>query len=85
MTPHGVAYPQFKAGSAAPPPVMQISKGTVAFMCESSRPFTITDWAWKNEQKHEHEPIMWNDLVDNFSEHMEEIEAILCKKKTVTN
>lgn len=79
MTPHGVAYPEFKAASAATPPEMQISKGSVAFMFESSRPFTITDYAWNSDKKHEHEPAMWDDLVDNFSSHKEEIEKILGK------
>jgi homogentisate 1,2-dioxygenase len=38
---------------------MQISKGAVAFMMESSRMFTITDWAWNSKKKHEHDPKMW--------------------------
>jgi homogentisate 1,2-dioxygenase len=38
---------------------MQISKGAVAFMAESSRMFTITDWAWNSKKKHEHDPKMW--------------------------
>jgi hypothetical protein len=50
---------QFKAASAQPPPEMQISKGAVAFMMESSRMFTITDWAFKSKKKHEHDPKMW--------------------------
>jgi homogentisate 1,2-dioxygenase len=50
---------QFKAASAAPPPEMQISKGAIAFMMESSRMFTITDWAWNSNKKHEHDPKMW--------------------------
>ena len=58
---------------------MQISKGAVAFMFESSRPFTIADWAWKSEKKHEHDPKMWDDLVDNFSGHQKEIEELLQK------
>jgi hypothetical protein len=33
---------------------MQISKGAIAFMMESSRMFTITDWAWNSKKKHEH-------------------------------
>lgn len=93
FVPHGVAYEevsicrvkpetelmpfQFKAASAQPPPEMQISKGAVAFMMESSRMFTITDWAWKSQKKHEHDPKMWDDLVDNFSKHKDEVEKIL--------
>jgi homogentisate 1,2-dioxygenase len=44
---------------------MQISKGAVAFMMESSRMFTITDWAFKSKKKHEHDPKMW--YVENKS------------------
>lgn len=71
MVPHGVAYTEFAAASKEPPPEMQISKGAIAFMFESSRPFTITDWAWKSDKMHEHDPKMWDDLVDNFSENAE--------------
>ena len=63
FVPHGVAYEEFKAASAAPPPEMQISKGAVAFMMESSRMFTITDWAWNSKKKHEHDPKMWYVLT----------------------
>ncbi|KAJ4296371.1 hypothetical protein N0V90_006416 [Kalmusia sp. IMI 367209] len=77
FVPHGVAYEEFKAASAQPPPEMRISKDAVAFMMESSRPFTITDWAWSSGKKHEHEPKMWDSLVDNFSQHQDEVERIL--------
>ncbi|KAK8182042.1 RmlC-like cupin domain-containing protein [Phyllosticta capitalensis] len=77
MVPHGVAYEEFKAASADEQPQMQISKGSVAFMFESSRPFTITDYAWRSEKKHEHEPSMWDNLVDNFSKHKAEVDEIL--------
>ena len=79
MVPHGVAYEEFKAASENPPPAIQISKGAIAFMFESSRPFTITDFAWNSDKKHEHEPKMWDNLVDNFSTHAEEIEEILSR------
>ncbi|CAN9256067.1 unnamed protein product [Alternaria alternata] len=79
FVPHGVAYEEFKAASAAPPPEMQISKGAIAFMMESSRMFTITDWAWNSKKKHEHDPKMWDDLVDNFSKHKDEVEKILAQ------
>lgn len=62
---------------------MQISKGAVAFMFESSRSFTITDCAMKNDKKHKHEPKKWGDLVDNFPSHKIEAESILGKKKSV--
>jgi homogentisate 1,2-dioxygenase len=66
MVPHGVAYPEFKGASAAEPPQMRISEGTVALMFESSRPFTITDYAWNSKKKHEHDPNMWDDLVGTY-------------------
>ncbi|KAH1550830.1 hypothetical protein KXX57_009150 [Aspergillus fumigatus] len=80
MVPHGVAYEEFKAATENPPPVMQISPASIAFMFESSRPFTITDYAWNSEKRHEHEPKMWDNLVDNFSKHAKEVEEILAKK-----
>jgi len=65
---------------------MQISKGAIAFMFESSRPFTIADYAWNSKKKHEHDPKMWDDLVDNFSMHQDEVEALLKgEKKQVAN
>jgi len=79
MVPHGVAYEEFKAASEAPPPEMRISEGSVAFMFESSRMFTITDWAMESKNIHEHDPKMWDDLVDNFSDHKDEVDAILKK------
>lgn len=80
MVPHGVAYEEFKAASENPPPVMQISEASIAFMFESSRPFTITDYAWNSDKKHEHEPKMWDNLVDHFSTHAKEVEEILARK-----
>ena len=50
-------------------------------MFESSRPFTITDYAWNSNKKHEHEPKMWDNLVDNFSKHAQEVEEILAQAK----
>lgn len=80
MVPHGVAYEEFKAASEQAPPVMQISEASIAIMFESSRPFTITEYAWNSDKKHEHEPKMWDNLVDNFSKHAKEVEDILAKK-----
>ncbi|KAJ4406285.1 hypothetical protein N0V91_004739 [Didymella pomorum] len=77
MVPHGVAYEEFKAATREEPPQMRISEGSIAFMFESNRPFTITDFAWKSEHRHEHEPTMWDNLVNNFSKHAEEVEEIL--------
>jgi hypothetical protein len=47
---------------------MQISKGAIAFMMESSRMFTIADWAWKSEKLHEHDPKMWLVFVEGIDE-----------------
>lgn len=63
VVPHGVAYEEFKAASASEVPQMQISKGAIAFMFESSRPFTISEYAWKSNKMHEHNPKMWDNLV----------------------
>jgi homogentisate 1,2-dioxygenase len=79
FVPHGVAYEEFKAASAQPPPEMRISEGAVAFMMESSRMFTIADWAWNSDKMHEHDPKMWDNLVDNFSTHKDEVEKILAE------
>ncbi|KAJ5924557.1 homogentisate 1-2-dioxygenase [Penicillium verhagenii] len=84
FVPHGVAYEEFKAASDDVPPEMRISEASIAFMFESSRPFTITDFAWNSAKKHEHEPKMWDSLVDHFSEHAEEVEAILAKAKNLS-
>ncbi|KAL4955198.1 Homogentisate 1,2-dioxygenase [Aspergillus filifer] len=80
MVPHGVAYEEFKAATEVDPAVGRISEGSIAFMFESSRPFTITDYAWNSSKRHEHEPKMWDSLVDNFSQYKEEVEEILAKK-----
>jgi homogentisate 1,2-dioxygenase len=77
MVPHGVAYEQFKQATETDPPQASISEGSIAFMFESCRPLTITDFAWKSGNRHEHEPSMWDDLVDNFSKHAVEVEEIL--------
>ncbi|TVY58380.1 Homogentisate 1,2-dioxygenase [Lachnellula cervina] len=77
MVPHGVAYEEFKAATENEPPVMEISKGAIAIMFESSRPFTITDYAWNSNKKHEHDPKMWDNLVDNFSQHQDEVNKVL--------
>lgn len=63
VVPHGVAYEQFKEASENQQPVMQISTGAIALMFESSRPFTITDYAWNSSKLHEHDPTMWDNLI----------------------
>ncbi|RAL15773.1 putative homogentisate 1,2-dioxygenase [Aspergillus homomorphus CBS 101889] len=79
MVPHGVAYEEFQAATTTAPPTMQISLASMAFMFESSRPFTITEFAWSSAKRHEHEPKMWDNLVDHFSEHAAEVQAALAQ------
>ena len=67
VVPHGVAYEEFKAAIENVPPAMQISKSAAAIIFESSRPFTITDYAWNSGKKHEHDPKMWDDLLGKFA------------------
>ncbi len=51
-------------------------------MYESSRPFTITDYAWSAPNLHEHDPKMWDDLVDQFSTTFaKDVEAAKAKAK----
>jgi homogentisate 1,2-dioxygenase len=59
---------------------MPISEESIAFMFESSRPFTIMDYAWNSDKKHEHEPKMWDNLVDHFGGYTKEVEEILVQK-----
>lgn len=77
FVPHGVAYEEFAAASQEKPPEMRISPASIAFMFESCRQFTITDYAWKSDKLHEHEPGMWDKLVDNFSSHQKEVDEIM--------
>lgn len=81
MVPHGVAYKEFKAASESAPALMKISEAAIVFMFESSRPFTLTEWAWTSDKKHEHDPKMWNHLVDRLSTHAKEVEEILGKSQ----
>ncbi|KAE8153209.1 Homogentisate 1,2-dioxygenase [Aspergillus avenaceus] len=77
MVPHGVAYDEFRNATLSSPPVDRISLSSVAFMFESSRALTVTDYAWTSDKRHEHEPAMWDNLVDHFSSHKDEIDRIL--------
>ncbi|CAO2650465.1 Nn.00g017570.m01.CDS01 [Neocucurbitaria sp. VM-36] len=79
---HGVAYEQFEEVSSNDPPVRQISLGSIAFMFESSRAFTISNWAWESKEKHEHDPTMWDNLVNNFSTFKVEVDSILSQHQT---
>ncbi|KAK9382864.1 homogentisate 1,2-dioxygenase-like protein [Kockiozyma suomiensis] len=76
MTPHGVAYEEFKAASADVPPEMRISPGSIAFMFESSRAFSIAEFAWTVDKLHFHDPTMWDDLVNNFTSHLDEVKRL---------
>ncbi|KAK9464608.1 homogentisate 1,2-dioxygenase-like protein [Lipomyces arxii] len=76
MTPHGVAYEEFKAASDAPPPEMQISKGAIAFMFESCRAFTVAEYGWTSDKLHFHDHTMWDDLVNNFTSHLDEVKRL---------
>lgn len=77
MVPHGVDYEEFKDATEQEQPVRKISEGSIAIMFESSRPFTITEYAWTTEKRHEHNPEMWDNLVDNFSRHQDEVYALM--------
>ena len=59
FVPHGVAYEEFVAASQEVQAEVQISKGAVAFMFESCRMLTVTEWAWRRDERHEFEPTMW--------------------------
>lgn len=49
-------------------------------MFESAYPFRVTEYALKGSGKvHEHDPKMWDDLVDNFSKHRKEWEQYVKK------
>jgi homogentisate 1,2-dioxygenase len=63
FVPHGVSYPEWKKAGETAPPEMRISEGAAAFMLRELPRFTITDWAWNSDKKHEHDPTMWDDLV----------------------
>lgn len=78
MVPHGVAYDEFCAATESVPPEVQISKGAVAFMFESSRAFTVTEWAFRSDKKHEHDPKMWDALV---APQIEELKRILADQQ----
>ena len=45
--PHVVVYPEFMAATAAELESMRPSEDVIAFLFESSRPFTITDYAMR--------------------------------------
>ncbi|KAG8782749.1 hypothetical protein FRC12_020458 [Ceratobasidium sp. 428] len=75
---HGVAYEEFKAASGTDLQPMRISEGTIAFMMESSRMFTMTDYAMKRSGKlHEHNPAMWDNLDAQFLKHLDSVNKTL--------
>ncbi|KAK4705980.1 homogentisate 1,2-dioxygenase, partial [Phenoliferia sp. Uapishka_3] len=87
--PHGVDYPTFKAASEIEQNGAQwISDKTIAIMFESSRGFTLTDWAITGSGTiHYHEPSqsniipftakMWDPLESEFIERLDEVNAHL--------
>jgi homogentisate 1,2-dioxygenase len=47
-------------------------------MFESSRPFTLTEYAWTRcGVKHEHEPKMWDPLRAEFMDRLDVVNADL--------
>ena len=79
--PHGVSYEVFEAGSTGEQVPTRVHEGTIAFMFESSMPWTITDYAMNRSGKlHMHEPKMWDNLKANFMKHLDEINADLKAK-----
>ncbi|KAH7336479.1 putative homogentisate 1,2-dioxygenase [Rhexocercosporidium sp. MPI-PUGE-AT-0058] len=77
MVPHGKPYEGYLAATTAAPGLVQMSKGSIAFMFESARAFTITEYAWKSDKKHQHNPELWDRVKSHFPEHQEEIEKAL--------
>ncbi|ORY72416.1 homogentisate 1,2-dioxygenase [Leucosporidium creatinivorum] len=79
FTPHGVDYEVFSAASEIEQNGAQwISDGAYAFMFESCRAFTLTDWAVKRSGTiHYHEPKMWDPLESEFIERLDEVNAHL--------
>ncbi|GAA5920808.1 hypothetical protein JCM1841_005104 [Sporobolomyces salmonicolor] len=81
FTPHGVSHEVFKEASEIEQSQPQfISQGTVAVMFESSRQFTLTDYAVNRSGTiHYHEPKMWDPLVSEFVERLDEVNEHLAK------
>ncbi|GAA5982308.1 hypothetical protein JCM11641_002004 [Rhodosporidiobolus odoratus] len=81
MTPHGVDYEVFEAASNIEQNGAQwISDGCYAFMFESSRQFTLTDYAVKRSGTiHYHEPSMWDPLQAGFLDRLDEVNAHLAQ------
>lgn len=76
--PHGVDYDVWNAASHGELLPEKISQGSLMIMFESSMPLTITDYAMnRSGVKHEHEPMMWDNLRANFMSHLDEINADL--------
>ncbi|KAK4050932.1 hypothetical protein OIO90_004908 [Microbotryomycetes sp. JL221] len=76
FTPHGVDYQVWKQATELnqDETAQFISKGTYAFMFESCRPFTLTEYATqKCGTIHYHEPKMWDPLESEFIERLDEV------------
>ncbi|GAA6052039.1 hypothetical protein JCM3770_002334 [Rhodotorula araucariae] len=74
-TPHGVDYDVWKAATEIEQNGAQwISDGCYAVMFESSRMFTLTDYAVKRAGTiHYHEPKMWDKLEAEFIDRLDEV------------
>lgn len=46
---------------------------------ESSKQFTLTDWAMNHKNKHEHEVKMWDPLKSHFIERLDEVNEAMRK------
>lgn len=77
FTPHGVSYEEFEAASNENLTPKRISEGSVAFMFESSRILTITNYAMQSHKKHEHDTSMWDPLQAQFLNHTDEVNEAL--------
>ncbi|UZJ55719.1 hypothetical protein CBS101457_005039 [Exobasidium rhododendri] len=77
FTPHGVSFEEFEAATKEEQHPQFVSKGSIAFMFESSRMFTLTNYAMTSPNKHEHEPEMWDPLQALFANHLEEVNDAL--------
>ncbi|BGP14838.1 hypothetical protein JCM10213_002723 [Rhodosporidiobolus nylandii] len=79
FTPHGVDVEVFEAASQMEQTGAQwISDGCYAFMFESSRQFTLTDYAVNRSGTiHYHDPSMWDGLTAHFLDRLDEVNAHL--------
>jgi len=80
FVPHGVAFEEYTEAAEMELKPQRISEGAIAIMFESSRPFTLTDYAWnRSGALHLHDPDMWLPLRANFIDRLDEVNADLAK------